>query len=269
MVPAPDVTAGYILSSIKKRGNARSARKNIQREGTGIVANVTITICPPSPQLEKFDQFQFADSGRRRNRTVTAKSQIDWSDSERMGNVASHVPKRPARWIPAFASNMEQLRAVILEHEKRNIFTYRDCTSHEAREHQRNVARAGGYRAFLAGIAYRAWLERVDCIGIAELMDIKPITVRQILFKLNQTARALGFETFPKMKQRSAAHPRLRLERRRCTIRRRLYGKPEYIEGFHCWECRIRLIDKSRNKWRCVPCLEKVKWARKRAARAA
>jgi hypothetical protein len=160
------------------------------------------------------------------------------------------------------------LRAVILEHERRNASTYNDSESHEALEHQKNVARAGSYRAFIAAISYWSWLERRDCVAVAQMMELQPVTVRQILFKLNETARALGFGTFQKAKQRPCAHPRLRLERRRRAIRRRLYGKPEFVEGFHGWDCKIARVDASTNKWRCTRCNElNNKIARERARR--
>lgn len=227
---------------------------------------IPVTICPPSPQLEKYDEHQFYKSYVK---PVSKESRIDWSDFERMGVQSSTVPQRYSGNVPAFASNMEQLRAVIVEHERRSIPSYFDVASHEATEHRKNVARAGSYRALLSAIVYRCWLERMDSVAVATMMDIKPTTVRQILFRLRNVARDLGFETVPKKKQPPIEDPRHRLEQRRRTIRRRLYGKPDYREGFHCYDCRVARVDTATNKWRCKRCNE---WnnrvARKRSSKA-
>src|SRR5208283_3409373 len=66
----------------------------------------------------------------------------------------------------------------------------------------------------------------------------------------------LGFESFPKRECKRGLRPRLALARRRATIRRKLYGKPDYVEGYHCWKCRINLVEKSTNKWFCADCLD-------------
>ena len=47
--------------------------------------------------------------------------------------------------------------------------------------------------------------------------------------------------------------------------RTRRYGKPDYREGLHCFECRVNLIEGS--KWRCPDCrLRENTRARRRAA---
>jgi hypothetical protein len=236
---------------------------------SGPEAFMNITICPPSPQLEKFDQFQFVSLHKQKNWAVSADTRIAYSDYERMSTVAAHIPRRTARRIPAFASDMQKLRAVILEAERlRANNKLEEQHTPEAKEHCRLVAKAGSYRALIAAVAYHSWLERLDSVAVSELMGMKPVAVRQHLFRLNLVARRLGFETFEKKKQRPAKSPLRWLERRRCTIRRRLYGSPEYREDFHCFACRVAPIDKSTNKWRCARCLEDCRAIQRKQRRA-
>src|SRR5258708_3388602 len=174
--------------SVKRFGSVASAARSFQRQGSVIMANPRITICPPSPQLEKFDLHQFV----RKDRPVSALTGISWQDFANMQTSNGSVPRKSARWIPAFASKMEQLRAVILECDRRNQVALKrfwvGCSA-ENEKHKKAVKRAGSFRAFLAGIAYRGWLQRLDSIAVAEMMEIQPGNVRQHLYRMLKIAR--------------------------------------------------------------------------------
>lgn len=187
---------------------------------------------PPSNSLH-FDAHQF----QKRARAVSQDTRVDWSDYSRMGT-ARHFTPKSSRWIPTFASNGAQLKAVLLERQRRYVAHRIDpdcCDSH--RKHQLAVNRCGGnHLAFITAIAWRGWRMRWDCRTIADEMEISPACVRAHLHRLVEIARELGFETF-------APHWS--------------YGfrKPEYVEGIVCWQCRRRPVNKGRSKWRCTKCL--------------
>src|ERR1700692_1356691 len=97
-VNATRATPEFTSSRTIKLGFVPSAVRSFQRQGSAIVAN--IQICPPSPQLETFDDYQFY---KPRSKAVTAKTEIAWSDYSRMGTVAATIPLKYAGYIPPFA----------------------------------------------------------------------------------------------------------------------------------------------------------------------
>ena len=197
--------------------------------------------------LPTFDRWQFD----KKYRPKKMSQQISWEDFRReMGVENGNKPVRDARWIPLFSADDKKLRLVIIERDHWHHHTdFRGLGT--SGTHKRAVRRAGSYRAFLAGIAFRAWRLCWDSVTIAEEMQISPQTVRVQLHRMVEVAAYL--------------------EERNWVLTR-----PEYVEGEICWECRRRPIDKPRNKWRCSVCAERErirdrksrrKWRRKRSMR--
>jgi hypothetical protein len=143
--------------------------------------------------MNTFDRYQFY----KRARPVSAKSEITYSDYDRMRTVNGSVSRRNKMWIPEFAYNNEQLKAVILECEARNRKGINNG-SREIHTHLTAVKRAGSFRAFSAAIAYRAWRLGNDGIGIAAEMGITPTGVRRHINRMVRIAEFLGFKTYEK-----------------------------------------------------------------------
>jgi hypothetical protein len=178
-----------------------------------------------------FDRFQFEG---KRTPPVSPSTCLAFSDFVRM-QVDHQKTFRNRVWIPAFANDDEQLRAVLahavgryrygalgfgkntptdwkeLEHIARETF-YRRRVSHagiklpplklrEWDSHVRAVTRAGNYLALLAAIAYRSWRLGQDSVTVGASLDMAPPAVRQHLMRLCQYARALGLETFARRKK--------------------------------------------------------------------
>lgn len=170
-------------------------------------------------------------------------TEIDFADFERM-QTGQHCSPRSMEKIPDFALDNKKLRMVIVERDRVHAnFTLKSFR----RTHVEGVRRAGSYRAFLGGIAYRAWRLGWDSPTIALEMHVSPGAVRQHLFRMVEVAREL-------------------------EARGWIPEVPEYIEGEVCWSCRKRPVDKARNKWRCTECLdeynacERLRMRRKRLA---
>jgi hypothetical protein len=182
-----------------------------------------------------FDQYQFA---RRRSPAVAAEyTQAGWSsngiafsDYDRMNTVNSSVPLRERRWTPAFAASDEKLRRVLLQrawfylHSGRRLASapddwktindaatkkalerfktsFQNCPAHKRRESDAHVAavkQAGSYLALQSALAYHAWRLGKDSVAIGETLGMSPQSVRVNLQRLCNTARRLGYETFPR-----------------------------------------------------------------------
>jgi hypothetical protein len=198
------------------------------------------------------------------SRPVSAQTRLAWSDFARMGTEHHGVATDKRRWLPAFAQNDEQLRAVLMRlgnrylvscggnHKARPVIDdwktleYR-CTEHalnpasmdemskyqaSLREvHKQAIIRAGGYLACHAAVAYRYWRLEQGCIAVAEVLGITPTNVRQIAHKLVSNARALGFEThaphWTKGKKYEGEANYNRLAARYATLARR-FGAEEF-----------------------------------------
>lgn len=141
---------------------------------------------------QHFDRFQWDN---RRARAVSAETRIDWNDYKGMGTENGAVLRHP-RWIPAFASDNEKLKRVILARDAIHALVVTEHFYAECSTHLKAVTRCGSYQAFLAGIAVRAWRLRQDCVAIAAAMEITPTVVRRHLSLMVNAARKLGFETF-------------------------------------------------------------------------
>ena len=200
-----------------------------------------------------YDQWQFERF--RHNRPVSSETRIDWSDYGRMGCENGEVPLRHARWIPPFAAYNEKLKAVILEQERMHTLYGNRQKNQFGDKCARAVKHAGGYRAMLAGIGFRAWRLRQDAINIADQMEMSPVVVRQYLYRMICVARQLGFETCPpgpsrwKRKPRTERKPKC-LNWQPTTICVDCEERPT-APGLRrlCRKCRnIRLADRARYK---------------------
>lgn len=181
-----------------------------------------------------FDPFQFA--GRRRYPVSAEYTPGGWTSNgiayeDRMQTAPSSVPLRHKRWTPAFAASDDKLRRVLLQrawfylHGDSGILTsahddwktindaatkkalerfqtsFQNCPAHKCREsvaHVAAVKRAGGYLELQAALTYRAWRLGHDSVGIAEALGMSPQSVRVNLQRICDTARKLGYETFPR-----------------------------------------------------------------------
>ena len=58
------------------------------------------------------------------------------------------------------------------------------------------VRRAGSFLTLSAQIVWRRYRLYEDTVSIGRSLQIKPATIRQTLYRMNENARALGLETF-------------------------------------------------------------------------
>ena len=245
-----------------------------------------------------FDHYQFEKNDGNRAALRAALDYAEFSDScSRTTGFKPDIGN--GRWIPPFANNDAQLRRVLIftaqqflkasfgNHTVTDDWKKLDeaCTDAalaraadaDLPEHQKtivnvfrnSVQHAGSYMALLASISFHRWRRGLSCVQVAALLDITPGQVRQKIHGLVKNARLLGFETF--LPHKTAGHKKDKKtlrhfnEARRRAIRRRLYGNPDYIEGVHCWECRVEKIAPGQ-KWRCAKCAawQRVYYKRKR-----
>jgi transcription initiation factor IIE alpha subunit len=207
--------------------------------------------------LDHFDRYQFENFYTNYD---NANTKIDYTDYQRSMSTHRHRSFAAAQFVPPFATDMAKLRAVLKECERLALPSLA-VVSAESDALRRSVANAGGsYLAMIAAVAYRAWLLHFDSVEIADEMDMKPEQVRRYLRKMREVARKMGFEAGPHHKMYGHKYTererRAKLRKRQETIRRRLFGKPEYDETFHCWRCRIKAINKAASKWFCDNCRE-------------
>ena len=215
-----------------------------------------------------FDPWQFY---KPHVRVVSAETRIAFSDLARMSST-KRVSARARRWIPDWSLDNSKLKAVILERTRLNKAAHLRPSEKETRVHLRAVERAGSFPALLAGIAYRAWRLGLDSVTIATEMKIQPMAVRQIIFKMNLTARKLFEENYDPVKEaetrkaraakreqekalrKSAQRQKEKLQRalsghlnrtnslwlaQTAAARMKKYGKPEFDENIQCWFCRV------------------------------
>lgn len=177
-----------------------------------------------------FDTHAFAS---RRHLPVSADyTQEGWTSNgvayeDRLSVQNSSVPPRHRRWTPAFAASAEKLRCVLMHkallyvhNAMRNTpqytwqtinaaatkkalrqHSFQNCPDNKRRENEAHIAavkRAGGYLELQGAVAYRAWRLAEDSVAISESLGITPSCVRQTLVRLCDTARELGYETFPR-----------------------------------------------------------------------
>lgn len=243
----------------------------------------------------RFDRWQFDN---RRSRPVSAASGIDWSDYFRSMSM-DDAPQLEGKlkWIPKFVHNNGQFRQVLMARARTYAHvsnpwgcpdgrSWQDlevaCTklalgitySRNCNDFQRNlidrhkaaVQKAGGYLALQAAVAFHYWRRAQSSVAVAEILGISPQAVRQAASKLLDVARELGIE--PPSEHWSAGKKRAPQRRVFPKYTRWKVINPAYIEGVHCWECKIKLIDKATNKWRCAGCLQ-LERARDRVHQAA
>jgi hypothetical protein len=72
----------------------------------------------------------------------------------------------------------------------------KNCNGHENRTHAENVKRIGSVMTLLTAIAWRRYRLFEDSPTIASALRIHAVSIRQTLFRLNEVARRLGFDTF-------------------------------------------------------------------------
>jgi hypothetical protein len=137
-----------------------------------------------------FDRCQF--DGREAKKS-SKETRLAWSDCDNIG-IVSHSGYLGA--IPAWATDNEQLKAVICLRDERHAARISNVEQLPAEylAHDKAVKRAGSYKAWLAGIAYRAWRQGLDSVAIGQEMDMSPVSVRQQLYRMRLAARDLGFD---------------------------------------------------------------------------
>lgn len=223
----------------------------------------------------QYDPWQFF---KIRSKPVSAETHIAYEDYTRMGTqeVGLGIGKR--RWIPAFAFNDEQLRAVLLKicqsrvgghyretdwqkanaaatdkvlrQSSENLPVHQKCTVDSA---QRAVRKAGSYLGMYAAIAFHYWRRGADSLAVAELLDLPPLLVRRFAVRMVEKANELGFKTYAPHWSAGKKKPHKQREARRATIRRRLYGSTKFDETIHCYRCRVARIARGQ-KWHCEKC---------------
>lgn len=164
------------------------------------------------------------------------KANLDWNDYKRSMHMTVRATAEEMRlkYTPLFASNDDQLRLVIaqqgydyavasipyvvgfygtervpegfvLNREALESLCKKATEAHkmivdkgiEETRHIMWCEAYGGYVALRARIAYMAWREAKSASVVAEeIGGLTPYAVRQILFRLCDTARALGLPTF-------------------------------------------------------------------------
>jgi 2-hydroxychromene-2-carboxylate isomerase len=224
--------------------------------------------------IESFDRWQFDNRPVRLSR----ESEIDWNDYHQMHSEHHGPGEGKKRWTPRFASDNEKVRAVLLAIGWRLLHgnapqpadvdwqeLNRQCTDYvlglkipEYQKYttiglQRAVRHAGSYLGYHAGVVNFFWREGLDSATVASVMDVSPTQVRQVAWRMRTVAVKLGFEIARPKISGPATNLRRRNAARRATLRRRLYGSPEFIEGKHCWNCKVNLVAEG-NKWHCANC---------------
>lgn len=242
---------------------------------------MSITRLPPGP----IDPQLFFDQPREHKYMVSQETNISWDDSRSMGIRGKTSYNQKVRYTPQFAHNDEQLRAVILsmgttflnsrlaaagpvtdwQEINRKCTAYILNLSSEAMAESQKptveifqvaVRHCGSYLAIFAAIAFHYWRRGQDSIAVAEMLAITPGNVRQHAFRMVEHARELGFETYAPHHTEGQRHKdrgRKFLEARRATLRRKLYGSPEFDEAVHCYRCRVNPIAPGQ-RWHCVQC---------------
>jgi hypothetical protein len=216
-------------------------------------ANVlpNITFLPPAPQTIFYDENQFAC---KRTRASSSETRIAFSDFKAGMSIQYRKTTRDKRWIPAFATNPEQLRNVLAllawryAHGRTDFpqgLTLQTLTLQElTRMTDARFAKAekkqrpglsgreqliwerylfcyegpGGWMKAHASVAYRSWLLGENSCQVASQLWMTPQQVRIILYRMNCIARELGYETFPS----NHKSPDYRLQANRKRIRKNL-----------------------------------------------
>jgi len=185
-----------------------------------------ITFCKPAEQDVFFDAHQFDG---RRAKAVSAATGISFSDFDRI-HVFRRNEQRWRRWIPAFSTELENIRKVLAvaawsaAHPQRPLPDFcehnvselvRVTDAHVARIAAKTIAATasenqkvgrerfvltcsgeGGWMRSRAVIAYGSWRLGMNSCELASQLKMSPQQVRAILVRLNAVARKLGFETF-------------------------------------------------------------------------
>lgn len=168
-----------------------------------------------------FDSYQFAG---RRDYPVSTETEIDFSDYRRM-----HVQRNGGalRKERPFAMNDRQFQRVLLvkawrfihmrgpapekidREEINRLATEKALRGHAIRksapdvqhkmleDHKAAIRRAGGFLELWAAVAYRYWKLSMDSVAVAESLGITPWSVRQMIWRLRQVAKQLGFDVGP------------------------------------------------------------------------
>lgn len=163
-----------------------------------------------------FDRYQFDRAPRK----VSRLTRLDFSDGMRLK--CRSTPSR--RWSPIFANNDGQLRTVIAKtiwqsahggkvtmpaHFKddmkivnrlanKNIARFRNgkhCGRFATQRHI-EINEQMPWVRLLAAIAYYSWRLLWKAPDVAEQVGIQPCHVRILRYRMCETARRLGFETF-------------------------------------------------------------------------
>jgi hypothetical protein len=188
--------------------------------------HMRITFCKPAEQDVFFDAHQFDG---RRAKAVSAATEIAFSDFGRM-HVERRAEQRSKRFIPAYATDLENIRKVLAVAAWGAVHPQRplpDLVEHNADELMRvtdlhvakiaakaisakasvgqkvgrqrfvsTYAEEGAWLTTRAAVAYRSWRLGENSCQIAAQLSMSPQQVRAILGRLNAIARKLGYETF-------------------------------------------------------------------------
>jgi hypothetical protein len=194
---------------------------------------MTITIIPPVEQDETSPRFDFCQFPRAA-KAASTDSRIAFSDYVRMGKISVKAT-RATRWIPAFAADDAKLRHVLREAawHYAKLGRYRgtcppdisldelkrlcDARSKEwtlryetrqfsgrATEYQTKLlgrhvltnVKNGGWLEFRTRVCWLSWRMGWEANLIAEELFTTPCGVREILWRMCNVARSLGYETF-------------------------------------------------------------------------
>jgi hypothetical protein len=168
-----------------------------------------------------FDRY----AGDRSFGANLARAGLSWNDARSM-----HQREKQSRdrlWIPAWTASDKLLRAVIeakIQHHIEHMTWRAPSQPYQLGiilRHQAAISRAGGYPQLVAAIAYRSFRLGWTSPVIAESLGVTPTMVRQLIYRLRQTARRIGVEQ-DEPRQPSAG-VRLRGKRLR-ALRARLAG---------------------------------------------
>jgi hypothetical protein len=188
--------------------------------------NVLPTFLPPAPQTIFYDDHAFA---RKTIRVVSKETRLAFSDYGGM-HVERHKTTRFRGWIPAFASDPVKLKKVLIVSAWRFLHggkkvpdniqldeLIRLTDEKFARDEKRissldpanysslqqeifdryRVSYDQGYMKVRAAVMYRSWNLGWHSTRVAASLQMSPQQIRIILWRMNQIARELGYETFP------------------------------------------------------------------------
>lgn len=88
----------------------------------------------------------------------------------------------------------------------------------KAANHIHNIERAGGMLHMLAIITHLSWRLGYHCTDVADQLNMSPVNVRIIKWRLVETARQLGFTTYVPHKSGETKKKNREAKRARCRV---------------------------------------------------